>query len=178
MLLADWQIKAMSLSSLALLTPCNLPCLNPYGYDLTLGNEFLIPKLSGAEFWHTVDPFNPPIFSQEFHYDFIVVPPHNFVLGASVEYVRLPRDIMAICMGRSTYARVGIITNVTPLEAGWEGVVTIEISNTSPFPVMVHVGKGIVQAVFLRGEQPPERDYVQKGGRYQGQTQVTQGKAE
>ena len=81
-------------------------------------------------------------------------------------------------MGRSTMARVGLLTNVTPLEAGWEGVVTIEISNTNPLPVMVHVGKGIVQVIFFQGEQMPNKDYVQKGGRYQNQTQVTQGRPE
>ena len=185
--LTDWQIRALCDTRTVgqtyrlpnpLLDPFDRDHLNPYGYDLTLGSEFLVPALSSQESWQVIDPFNPPQFEQQYHDDMIVIPPHHFVLGRSVEYLHMPKDAMGICMGRSTMARVGLLTNVTPLEAGWEGVVTIEISNTNPLPVMVHVGKGIVQVVFFRGEQMPQKDYVQKGGRYQGQRSVTQGKPE
>lgn len=178
-LLPDHEILRL-VNEKGLLSPFAFERLNPYGYDLTLAGDFLIPDLNSEH--QVIDPFNPPAFQS--HYvdslamPYIIIPPHHFVLGRSVEHVRMPRDVIGICLGRSTYARAGVLSHVTPLEAGWEGTVTIEISNTAPLPAKVHVHKGITQVVFLRGESQPERDYTQKGGRYQGQTGVTQGRQE
>src|SRR5690606_30304371 len=97
----------------------------------------------------------------------VILPPNSYLLGHSVEYVRMPEDVLAICTGKSTYARCGIHVNVTPLEPGWEGHITIEVSNATPLPVKIYPNEGIMQAVFFRGEMP-EVNYRDKNGKYQG----------
>jgi len=146
--------------------------LNSFGYDLTLGSNFLIPIISYATV-SVIDPLSMDKMEfREFSGDFCIVPPNSFILGCSLEHLSMPLDLTGICLGRSSYARCGIITNVTPLEAGWRGLVTIEISNSTPMPAKVHAGKGITQVVFFKGNLP-DRTYTGKGGKYQDQSGVT-----
>ncbi|MGD0484238.1 MAG: dCTP deaminase [Gemmatimonadales bacterium] len=145
--------------------------VSSYGYDMRVAREFRIftNALSAI-----VDPkhFDPRSFV-EFEGDVCIIPPNSFALARSVEYFRIPRDVITICVGKSTYARCGIITNVTPFEPEWEGFVTLEISNTTPLPARIYAGEGIAQVLFLGGEEPPEKSYADKKGKYQGQKGVT-----
>ena len=102
-----------------------------------------------------------------------MIPPNSFVLARTIEYFRIPRDVLVICLGKSTYARCGMIVNVTPLEPEWEGHVTLEISNTTPLPARVYANEGICQFLFLRGESAPEVSYADRKGKYMGQQGVT-----
>ena len=104
--------------------------------------------------------------------DVCIIPPNSFALGHTVEYFRIPRDVLVICLGKSTYARCGIIVNVTPLEPEWEGQVTIEISNTTPLPAKIHAHEGICQFLFLQGNEPCETSYADKAGKYMRQRGV------
>ena len=144
--------------------------VSSYGYDMRVAREFRIftNVLSSV-----VDPkaFDPKSFV-EFEGDVCIVPPNSFALARSVEYFRIPRDVVTITVGKSTYARCGIITNVTPLEPEWEGHVTLEISNTTPLPARIYANEGIAQCLFFRGE-PPLVSYGDKKGKYQGQRGVT-----
>jgi dCTP deaminase len=121
-----------------------------------------------------VDPkhFDPKSFVER-QTDVCIVPPNSFALARTVEYFRIPRDILTICLGKSTYARCGIIVNVTPLEPEWEGHVTIEISNTTPLPAKIYANEGICQFLFLKGDQPCEVSYADRAGKYMKQTGVT-----
>lgn len=149
--------------------------VSSFGYDLQVADEFLILK-KGVD---PIDPKNPQPDQWEklpVHEDetgrYVLIPPHSFVLGKSVEYWRIPEDIVTIAVAKSSYARVGIIPNVTPFEPGWEGVVTLEITNSTDRNAKVYAGEGLVQVLFFRGERPL-RTYTEKGGRYQGQTGIT-----
>ena len=173
MILTDQQIGEL-VAGKDMIDPFDPKRLNSFGYDLTLAGEFKIPDLMEQQL---VDPFNPPPFRDREEEEYLLLPPHSFVLGRSVEKMKMPGNVTGVCMGRSTYARAGIITNVTPLEAGWVGTVTIEISNTNIIPTLVRVGEGITQVLFFKGERYPKKDYVQKGGRYQDQEGVTQGRS-
>jgi dCTP deaminase len=145
--------------------------VSSYGYDMRVAREFRIftNVLSAI-----VDPkhFDSRSFV-EFEGDVCIIPPNSFALARSVEYFRIPRDVITICVGKSTYARCGIITNVTPFEPEWEGYVTLEISNTTPLPARIYAGEGIAQVLFLGGEEPPEKSYADKKGKYQKQQGVT-----
>ena len=144
--------------------------LSPYGYDARLAPEFKIfTNVDSA----IVDPksFDPKGFVDRTG-DCCIIPPNSFALTKTVEYFRVPRDIMALCIGKSTYARCGLIVNVTPLNPGWEGHVTLEISNTTPLPARIYAGEGICQFLFFRGEAPPEVSYDELGGRYHKITNV------
>lgn len=145
--------------------------LSSYGYDLRVGHEFKIFTNVKSS---VVDPKN---FDQgsflDFSGDICVIPPNSFALAASMEYIRVPRDVLCVCVGKSTYARCGIITNVTPLEPGWEGNVTLEISNTTTLPAKVYAGEGLVQVLFFQSDEACETTYGDRGGKYQGQTGVT-----
>lgn len=170
--LPDWMIEKYSGKS-GMIDPFNRERLSSYGYDMTLDRNFLIPKMnyrSGV----VVDPkhVNPRDF-QKYRGVHVTIPPSGFVLGKSKEYFRIPRNILAICLGRSTYARCGIITNVTPLEPEWEGFVTIEISNTNHVPARVYADEGISQVVFLDAQDVCKVSYAEKGGVYQKQTDIT-----
>jgi dCTP deaminase len=145
--------------------------LSSYGYDARVSREFKIfTNVDSA----VVDPKH--FSSQSFvdrELDVCVVPPNSFALARTVEYFRIPRDVLVICLGKSTYARCGIIVNVTPLEPEWEGHVTLEFSNTTPLPAKIYANEGACQFIFLKGEQPCEVSYRDRAGKYQSQTGVT-----
>ncbi|MFO7588873.1 MAG: dCTP deaminase [Gemmatimonadota bacterium] len=145
--------------------------LSSYGYDMRVSNEFRIFHNALAP---VVDPkaFDERSFV-EFEGDVCIVPPNSFALARSVEYFRIPRDVLSICVGKSTYARCGIITNVTPFEPEWEGNVTLEISNTTPLPARIYANEGIAQVLFFESDEPCEVSYADKKGKYQGQRGVT-----
>jgi dCTP deaminase len=148
--------------------------LSSYGYDLRLGNEFLIFSNSNVNSVPFVDPknFNPDICVRHFSDEFVIIPPHGFMLGKSVEYIRMPENVTCLITGKSTYARSGITTLATPLEAGWHGQVTLEFYNATPLPVKMYANEGCVQAQFFRGS-PCRVPYGTRSGKYQGQTGVT-----
>ena len=145
--------------------------VSSYGYDMRVAREF---RIFTNVLNSVVDPkhFDPKSFV-EFEGDVCIVPPNSFALARSVEYFRIPRDVVTICVGKSTYARCGIITNVTPFEPEWEGFVTLEISNTTPLPAKIYANEGIAQVLFFKGDEPPEVSYRDKAGKYQGQVGVT-----
>lgn len=145
--------------------------LSSYGYDSRAADDFKIfTNVDNA----LVDPKN---FSEasfvDRKTDICVIPPNSFVLTHTVEYFRIPEDVLVICLGKSTYARCGLIVNVTPLEPGWEGHVTLEISNTTPLPARVYANEGIAQFLFFKGSSVCETNYADKAGKYMGQTGVT-----
>ena len=145
--------------------------LSSYGYDARLSDEFMIfTNVDNA----IVDPKNFSANSfVERKTDVCVIPPNSFALARTVEYFRIPKDVLVVCLGKSTYARCGLIVNVTPLEPGWEGQVTLEISNTTPLPAKVYANEGIAQFLFYRGESPCEVSYADRSGKYMGQKGVT-----
>jgi len=145
--------------------------VSSYGYDLRVSDEF---KIFTNVYAATVDPknFDPRSFV-DFQGDVCVVPPNSFALARSIEYFRIPRNIVTLCVGKSTYARCGIIVNVTPFEPEWEGFVTLEISNTTPLPAKIYANEGIAQVLFFESDDPCETSYADKGGKYQAQTGVT-----
>ena len=145
--------------------------VSSYGYDMRVATEF---KIFTNVLNSMVDPkhFDPKSFV-EFEGDVCIVPPNSFALGRSVEYFRIPRNVITITVGKSTYARCGIITNVTPFEPEWEGFVTLEISNTTPLPAKIYANEGIAQALFFEGDEAPETSYADRKGKYQGQRGVT-----
>ncbi len=145
--------------------------LSSYGYDMRVSDEFRI-------FHNALSPLvDPKSFDErsfiEYQGDFCIVPPNSFALARSVEYFRIPRNVLTICVGKSTYARCGIITNVTPFEPEWEGHVTLEISNTTPLPARIYANEGIAQVLFFESDEDCETSYADKKGKYQGQTGVT-----
>jgi len=145
--------------------------LSSYGYDVRIGDEFKIfTNLNST----IVDPkhFDPKSFV-DFKGEVCIIPPNSFALGRTVEYFKIPRKIMTICVGKSTYARCGIITNVTPLEPGWEGHVTLEISNTTPLPARIYAGEGIAQILFFESDEECMTSYADKRGKYQQQVGIT-----
>jgi len=145
--------------------------VSSYGYDMRIADEF---KIFTNVYSAIVDPKNFSAESfVEFQGEVCIVPPNSFVLGRSVEYFRIPRRVLTICVGKSTYARTGLIVNVTPFEPEWEGYVTLEISNTTPLPAKVYSNEGIAQVLFLEADEECEISYADKKGKYQGQTGVT-----
>jgi dCTP deaminase len=147
--------------------------LSSYGYDMRVAPEF---KIFTNALSAVVDPKNFDSRSfVEFEGDVCIVPPNSFALARSVEYFRIPRNVLTICVGKSTYARCGIITNVTPFEPEWEGHVTLEISNTTPLPAKVYANEGICQVLFFEADADDvcEVSYADKSGKYQGQVGVT-----
>jgi len=145
--------------------------LSSYGYDLRVADEFRIFTNLATS---VVDPKN---FDERALVDFrgpvCLVPPNSFVLARTIEYLHIPRNVMTLCIGKSTYARCGIIVNVTPLEPGWEGRVTLEISNTTPLPARIYAGEGITQILFFEGDEPPRLSYAERGGKYQAQEGIS-----
>lgn len=142
-----------------------------FGYDIRLGSKFKIFTNVNATM---VDPKNvdPTAFYDKISEEPITIPPHSYVLAESLEYFTMPKDVIGVCVGKSTYARCALIVNVTPLEPGWNGILTIEISNSSPCPVRVYPYEGICQILFFRGTQP-DVTYDQKGGKYDNQDGLT-----
>ena len=145
--------------------------LSSYGYDLRVSNEF---KVFTNVFNTVVDPkaFDERSFV-DLEADICIIPPNSFALARSVEYFRIPRDVLAICLGKSTYARCGIIVNVTPLEPEWEGHVTLEISNTTPLPARIYTQEGLAQIIFVGGSEICETSYADRTGKYMGQRGIT-----
>ena len=145
--------------------------ISSYGYDVRVGDEF---KIFTNVFNTVVDPknFDPKSFV-DFKGETCLIPPNSFALARSVEYFRVPRNTMTICVGKSTYARCGIITNVTPLEPEWEGHITIEISNTTPLPAKIYANEGIAQVVFFEAEEACAESYKDRSGKYQSQRGIT-----
>ncbi|NNG16031.1 MAG: dCTP deaminase [Gemmatimonadales bacterium] len=145
--------------------------LSSYGYDMRVAPQFRIFTNVNCTI---VDPkqFDERSFV-EYDGDVCVIPPNSFALARSVEYFRIPRTVMTICVGKSTYARCGIITNVTPFEPEWEGHVTLEISNTTPLPAKIYANEGISQVLFFESDEVCEVSYADKKGKYQKQTGVT-----
>jgi dCTP deaminase len=145
--------------------------VSSYGYDLRISDEFKIFTNINTT---VVDPkrFDEQAF-QDFKGDVCIVPPNSFALGRSVEYFRIPRNVLTLCVGKSTYARCGIIINVTPLEPEWEGYVTMEISNTTPLPARIYANEGIAQVLFLESDEDCLVSYGDKKGKYQGQKGIT-----
>lgn len=144
--------------------------LSSYGYDMRITDEFFVFCNINSKI---VDPknFDPKCFIKMIG-ESCIIPPNSFVLAKSDEYFRMPKDVMAICLGKSSYARCGIIINVTPLEPGWEGHLTIEVSNSAPCPVKIYAYEGIGQLVFFKGD-PCDISYSDRGGKYQGQKNIT-----
>ena len=142
-----------------------------YGYDMRCSNEFnIFTNINSA----VVDPKNFDKSSfVDFKGDICIIPPNSFALARTVEYFRIPRDVLTICLGKSTYARCGIIVNVTPLEPEWEGHVTLEFSNTTPLPAKIYANEGVAQVIFLQSDEACETSYKDRNGKYQGQTGVT-----
>ena len=145
--------------------------VSSYGYDLRVSREFKIfTNVRSA----IVDPKN---FADDSFVDFegaeCIIPPNSFALSRSVEYFRIPRGVLTICLGKSTYARCGLIVNVTPFEPEWEGYATLEISNTTPLPAKVYANEGLAQVLFFEADDACEQSYADKQGKYQGQTGVT-----
>ena len=144
--------------------------LSSYGYDIRISDEFKIfTNVHSA----VVDPkhFNPKSFV-DFRGDVCVIPPNSFVLAQTVEYFRIPRQVITLCVGKSTYARCGLIVNVTPFEPEWEGFVTLEISNTTPLPARIYANEGIAQVIFFESDQVCEVSYADRKGKYQGQKHI------
>lgn len=151
--------------------------VSSYGYDATLGNEFLVMKGVGSGTYNQIiDPknFNQELLEKVHREDGeqVIIPPHGFLLATTKEVFEIPRDVIAICLGKSTYARCGIIVNVTPLEPEWVGQVTMEISNTTPHYCVVYAGEGICQFLFLRGDSICQVSYADKKGKYQNQVGI------
>ena len=145
--------------------------LSSYGYDMRIADEY---KIFTNVYSEVVDPknFSPNAFV-DFQGDVCVIPPNSFVLARSIEYFRIPRTTLCICLGKSTYARTGLIVNVTPFEPQFEGHITIEISNTTPLPAKVYSNEGISQVLFFEADDECETSYAERKGKYQGQTGVT-----
>lgn len=145
--------------------------LSSYGYDIRVSEEF---KVFTNVYNSIVDPKN---FEANAFVDVTanecIIPPNSFALARSIEYFRIPRNVLTICLGKSTYARCGIIVNVTPFEPEWEGHVTIEISNTTPLPAKIYANEGIAQVIFFEASEPCAISYAERGGKYQKQTGIT-----
>ncbi len=145
--------------------------LSSYGYDARVSNEFKIFTNVNSGI------VDPKIFKKD---SFVtkkgnecIIPPNSFALASTMEYFKIPENILVICLGKSTYARCGIIVNVTPLEPGWEGHVTLEFSNTTPLPAKIYANEGVAQFVFLRGNEKPQTTYAKRKGKYMKQKGVT-----
>jgi len=145
--------------------------VSSYGYDVRVADEF---KIFTNVYAATVDPknFDPRSFV-DWRGETCIVPPNSFALARTIEYFRVPRNVLTICVGKSTYARCGIIVNVTPFEPEWEGHVTLEISNTTPLPAKIYANEGIAQVLFFESDDPCETSYADRGGKYQAQRGVT-----
>ena len=145
--------------------------LSSFGYDVRCSEDFKIfTNIKSA----TVDPksFDPDSFV-DYKGSECIIPPNSFALASTIEYFKIPRNVLTICLGKSTYARCGIIVNVTPLEPEWEGHVTLEFSNTTSLPAKIYANEGVAQFIFLKGNEKPEVTYADRKGKYMGQTGVT-----
>lgn len=145
--------------------------VSSYGYDIRCSREFKVFTNINSTI---IDPKNfDPLSFVEIEGDHCIIPPNSFALARTVEYFKIPRDVLTVCLGKSTYARCGIIVNVTPFEPEWEGYVTLEFSNTTPLPAKIYANEGCAQVLFFRGDEVCETSYADRDGKYQGQTGVT-----
>ena len=145
--------------------------LSSFGYDARVSNEFKIFTDVDSVIGDPKNFKNNSFVSRTG--DECIIPPNSFALASTIEYFKIPKDILVICLGKSTYARCGIIVNVTPLEPGWEGHVTLEFSNTTPLPAKIYANEGAAQFFFLKGNEEPDITYEQRNGKYMKQTGVT-----
>lgn len=158
--------------------------LSSYGYDIRIADEFKIFTSVNPDLFATGQPVivDPKSFNEHSFVDYrgavCVIPPNSFALGRSVEYFRIPRNILALCLGKSTYARCGIIVNITPAEPEWEGQLVIEISNTSPLPAKIYANEGIAQMIFLEADEVCEVSYADRKGKYQKQIGIVTSKVQ
>lgn len=184
MILCDWQIKELVFTNHPMIEPFAprrtevkiSNGLSSFGYDLTLDTDIRFIR-SG-----TIDPLTFKQDVEDNKLEIInlplddklsfFIPPHGFVLAKTVEYFKMPNNVMGICVGKSTYARCGLVVNVTPIEPGWEGYITLELSNTTDSNIRVYCNQGIAQLCFFRGSEP-DKTYADKRGKYQGQKEVT-----
>ena len=144
--------------------------VSSYGYDIRVANEFKIFSRANSTL---VDPKNfDPSSMVDFKGDVCIIPANSFALGRTIEYFRIPRDCLTICLGKSTYARCGVIVNVTPFEPEWEGYVTLEISNTAPLPAKIYANEGIAQVLFFVADESCDTSYADKKGKYQTQKTI------
>ena len=144
--------------------------VSSYGYDIRVADEF---KIFTNVFSAVVDPKNfDPRSMVDYKGEVCVIPPNSFALARTIEYFRIPRGVLTVCLGKSTYARCGIIVNVTPFEPEWEGFVTLEISNTTPLPARIYANEGIAQVLFFEADEVCETSYADKKGKYQGQQSI------
>jgi dCTP deaminase len=156
--------------------------VSSYGYDVRVGGRFKVftPTTRSGD----IAVVDPKLFSDDMMVEtdvssrasdkqYVIIPPNSFALCETVEYIEIPRDVLVICVGKSTYARCGLIVNVTPLEPEWRGKVTLEISNTTPLPARVYANEGVAQLIFLRADKVCEISYADKGGKYQDQSGLT-----
>ena len=145
--------------------------LSSYGYDIRVADEFKVFTNINST---VVDPKNFDARSfVDMKTDICIIPPNSFALARTLEYFRIPRDVLTVCLGKSTYARCGIIVNVTPFEPEWEGTATLEISNTTPIPAKIYANEGIAQVLFFQSDEPCHTSYRDKKGKYQAQVEVT-----
>ena len=145
--------------------------VSSYGYDIRVADEFKVfTNINNT----VIDPknFDPRSFV-DVKTDVCIVPPNSFALARTIEYFRIPRDVLTVCLGKSTYARCGIIVNVTPFEPEWEGIVTLEVSNTTPLPAKIYANEGIAQVLFFESDEECETSYADKKGKYQAQKKLT-----
>lgn len=151
--------------------------LSSYGYDARLAGEIKVCKqpMGGI-----IDPKNidSDMFEHQTSPDTFIISPNNFALARTVEHFDVPHDVLVICVGKSTYARCGLIVNVTPLEPGWRGQVTLELSNTTPYPIKIYANEGICQFIFLRGDRACRTNYATRGGKYMDQQGIVEAKVE
>ncbi len=144
--------------------------VSSYGYDMRVADEF---KIFTNVYSALVDPKKFDLRSMvDYKGEVCIIPPNSFALGRSIEYFRIPRQVLTICLGKSTYARCGIIVNVTPFEPEWEGFVTLEISNTTPLPAKIYANEGIAQVLFFEADEPCQISYADKKGKYQAQRTI------
>ena len=151
--------------------------VSSFGYDVRIGRKYKIftPVYGGV----VIDPKNLDQRAfQDIEHDYCIIPPNSYVLAESLEYFEIPRDVIGICLGKSSYARVGAIVNVTPLEPSWKGKITIEISNSSPLPIKIYSEEGIMQVLFFRATSPCTTSYADKQGKYQNQEGLTLSKVD
>ena len=149
--------------------------VSSYGYDMRLGHHFRLLRVTPQT---VIDPKNidPTLFEPFDADDYLILPPYGLALGQTIEYFKIPRDILTICFGKSTYARCGVFVNITPFEPEWEGFATIAISNMGPTPVRLYTGEGIAQLIFLQADEVCAVSYQDKKGKYQAQTAITTAK--
>ena len=148
--------------------------LSSYGYDLRLADEFKIFSPPRGE---VINPKSiPPEFYKDHRGDFCDIPPNGYILGRTLEYLRIPRDVLTLCLGKSTYARAGVLINCTPFEPEWEGFVTVSIANTTPAPVRVFANEGLCQVLFFQSDEPCAVSYKDRKGKYQAQKKIEFGR--